>query len=100
MRLHYLHTYIHSVLYMAILLQLAVLSRVKVRHCHQLNCQTGPASEMLCPLTISGFWIILFPCETCLIPRIGYSIDQVLPQGHICLGRPLLMRSFCLGKFL
>ena len=51
----------------------------KVRHIHHLHHHAGPTSEMLCPLSLARLWVILLPCESCLLPFSENILDQVSP---------------------
>lgn len=58
-------------------LQLAVFLFAKIRHAHNLHYQTGPTCEMLGPLALARFGIVLFPREAGALPFIKDSAHKV-----------------------
>lgn len=55
----------------------------KVGHRHHLHDQAGPAGEMLRPLALASFWVILFPGESGSLPLPEHVFNQVSPQSGI-----------------
>ena len=52
----------------------------QVWHSHNLDNQTSPTSKVLCPLALARLRIVLLPRETCLLPTLVNSVDEVLAE--------------------
>lgn len=57
-----------------------LLTGRQIGHRHHLHHHTGPAGEMLRPLSVSGFGIVLLPGESGLLPLPEDILNQVLPE--------------------
>ncbi len=69
-------------------------------HLHDFHNKTRPPSEMLRPLTGSGFGIILLPREPSPLPFIKYILYQILAKARVHGRGLLLIRAFCGGDIL
>jgi hypothetical protein len=72
----------------------------QVRHSHDLDHQTRPASEMLCPLSLASLGIVLLPCEARLFPALVHSVNKIPSELGIQLGCACLVWSLLLSNFL
>ncbi len=49
-------------------------------HGHHLHHKTCPAREMLRPLTLASFRVILLPCKSCFLPALVHRLYEVLTE--------------------
>lgn len=50
---------------------------LEIRHAHNLHHQTGPAREMLGPLALAGFGVVLLPREASTLPFVEDGAHEV-----------------------
>jgi hypothetical protein len=55
----------------------APLPTAQIRHTHNLHHQARPPGEMLCPLPLASFRVILFPCKARFLPGFEDRFDEV-----------------------
>lgn len=55
----------------------------QIRHGHDLDDQTRPASKVLGALTLARLRVVLLPCETRLLPALEDGVDKVLTQSGV-----------------
>lgn len=59
---------------------------LQIRHRHNLNHQTRPASKMLRSLPRARFRVILLPREARSFPFVEDVFDEVFPKGIVDAG--------------
>ena len=50
----------------------------QIIHCHDLDYQARPASEVLCPLALASLRVILLPGKASLLPALVDGVNKVL----------------------
>jgi hypothetical protein len=75
------------------LIMALLLAGGQIGHGHHLHHHTGPAGEVLGPLSASGFGVILLPGKSGLLPLLEDILNQVLAQVGIQLTSLFLVRA-------
>lgn len=72
----------------------------QIGHGHHLHHHTGPAGEVLGPLSVSGLGVILLPGKSGLLPLLEDILNKVLAQVGIQLTSLFLVRAGNDGNIL
>lgn len=59
------------------------MATTQIRHGHNLDHQTRPASKVLGALTLTRLRVVLLPCETRLLPALEDGVDKILTQSGV-----------------
>jgi hypothetical protein len=78
----------------------APLPATQIGHPHNLHYQTRPPGEMLGPLPLDSFGVVLLPCKTCFLPRFKNCFDEVEAQALWSVQRFVLVGAEGLCVFL
>ena len=75
-------------------------SLAEIGHHHDVDHQACPTRKVLSPLTLTGLWVVLLPCEAGLLPLAIDVLYKITPKLNIDLSSLLLMRARNLSNVL